>query len=207
MTRGIENSLLSLQGVTDLANDLVDSSLGSLSPLNNFGRYLTGSRAIIKLNDELFGFAFGVSFNISTANDEIWTIDDWTPFELAPKRISVDGTLSMFHIPGKGPTRELVQANVLSFLFHKYITIEIQDQTTGQKIFETRKAVITSRRQSINAGELSKIELTWKSIGWIDELTPFYPQGYDKKDGTARGGKTLSSLAKSTAESVGKLFG
>src|SRR5688500_372305 len=111
--------------VSNLAENLLDSAVGSMSPLNNFGRYFTGSRAVIKVNDKLFGFAFSITYNIRTMNDEINTIDDWTPYELAPQRITVEGTMSMFHVPGKGPTRELIQANVLSFLFHRYITIEI----------------------------------------------------------------------------------
>jgi hypothetical protein len=166
----------------NVGESLVNSAIGALSPFNNFGRYLTGSRAIIKINDNLFGFAFGVTFNIQTMVEEINTIDDWTPYELAPSRIAVNGTLSMFHIPGKSPTRELVQANVLSFLFHKYVTISISDQTTGQKIFETRKAFITGRRQSVNAGELSSMTLEWKAIGFIDDMTPAYPENYDKVD-------------------------
>lgn len=165
--------------IGNAAESITNSALGAVSPFNNFGRYLTGSRAIIKINDTLFGFAFGVTFNIQTQATEINTIDDWTPYELAPSRILVSGTLSMFHIPGKSPTRELVQANVLSFLFHKYVTISISDQTTGQRIFETQKAIITSRRQTIQAGEISTMTLEWKAIGFIDDITPFFPENHD----------------------------
>jgi hypothetical protein len=182
-----------------LGEQLIDSALGAMSPLNNFGRYMTGSRAIIKVNGKLFGFAFGVTYNIQTMAEEINTIDDWTPWELAPTRISINGTLSMFHIPGKGPTRELVQANVLSFLFHKYITLEISDQTTGQLIFKTERAMITGKSQTLTAGEISTIELQWKAIGWIDELTPFYPNGHDGEDSSAGGGGLVSA--------IGNLFG
>ena len=181
--------------IGNVADSLVNSAVGALSPFNNFGRYLTGSRAIIKVNDNLFGFAFGVTFNIQTMVDEINTIDDWTPYELAPNRIIVNGTLSMFHIPGKSPTRELVQANALSFLFHKYVTISISDQTTGQKIFETQKAFITNRRQSVTAGEISTMTLEWKAIGFIDDMTPFYPSGFDGDGaGAGSGGGLLDSI-------------
>lgn len=165
--------------VGGLAESLVNSAVGAASPLNNFGRYMTGARAIIKVNGKLFGFAFGVNYNIATPHDEVWTIDDWTPYELAPQRITISGTLGMFHIPGKGPAAELVQANVLSFLMHKYITIEITDQMTGQKIFKTERAVITNKNQILQAGDISTIQLTWKAIGWLDELTPKYPNGVD----------------------------
>jgi len=166
-----------------LTEQLFNSAFGALSPLNNFGRYLTGSRCIIKVNNKLFGFAFKASYNISTLQEEIWTIDDWTPWELAPQRVMVTGTLGMFHIPGKGPAKELVQPNVLSFLHHKYITIEIRDHMTDQVIFKTNKAVITNKSQTIEAGTLSTIELQWKAVGWFDEMQPNFPVGHDTSDG------------------------
>lgn len=161
-----------------LADSLLKSAVGGISPLNNFGRYMTGSRAIIKVNDKLFGFAFSVTYNINTEHTENITIDDYVAYELMPTRITINGTMSMLHIPDHGPTKELVQANVLSYLMHRYITIEISDQTTGQVLFKTNKAVITNKNQTLTAGELSTITLTWKALGWVDELTtPFYPDG------------------------------
>lgn len=161
--------------IEDLASDLIDKAFGALSPLNNVGRYITGSRAIIKINDKLAGFAFKCSYRIDTTQDEITTIDDYTPWEIAPKRVSVSGSMSMFHIPNKGPAKELIQANVLSFMHHKYITIELRDQTTDALIFKTNKAVITNKQQVLQAGEISTIDLQWKAIGWIDEMQPSIP--------------------------------
>ncbi len=179
MGSNIATGTLSSNNVNSLLDDTLNSAVGALSPLNNFGSYFTGSRAIIKVNSKLFGFAFGITFNIRTMNTEINTIDDWIPYELAPQRILINGTMSLFHIPGKSPTREMVQANTLSFLFHKYITIEVSDQMTGQKIFETKRAVITNRNQTIQAGEISTMTLEWKALGWIDDITPAWPTGAD----------------------------
>jgi hypothetical protein len=162
--------------IGNVADSLINSAVGAVSPFNNFGRYFTGSRAIIKINDKLFGFAFGVTYNIQTSVDEIKTIDSWVPYELCPKMITVNGTLSMFHIPGKGPSRELIMPNVLSFIFHRYITISIRDHTTDQVIFETNKAFITGKSQSIRAGEISEITLEWRALGWADEMAPAYPE-------------------------------
>lgn len=133
-------------------------------------KYFTGSRAIIKVNDRLFGFAFNVVYNISTEANEINTIDDYTPYELAPSRISVNGAMNSFHIPGRSASAERMQADVLSFLFHRYITIEITDQATGTVIFKTNKAVITNRSQVITAGQISTVTLNWKAIGWMDDF-------------------------------------
>lgn len=196
----------SLAGLAEgVATQALNSAVGGLSPLNNFGRYMTGSRAIIKVNGELFGFAFGVTYNIQTNAEEIWTIDDYTPYELAPSRLQVSGTLSMFHIPGKGPTHELVQANVLSFLMHKYITIEISDQTTGQTIFKTNKAMITGKSQSLNAGELSTISLSFRALGWVDELTPAIPKGAGTGD-SGESNTGLDAALSGIGDKISKLF-
>ena len=178
--------------VSGLADSVLNSAIGGLSPLNNFGRYMSGARAIIKVNDRLFGFAFAVNYNINTEYAENQTIDDYIAYELMPTRVTVSGTMSMFHVPGKGPTNQLVQANVLSYLMHRYITIEISDQTTGQTIFKTNKAVITNKAQSLQVGELSTIQLSWKALGWIDEMAqPNYPQdaaGENTGGGAVAGG-------------------
>lgn len=160
---------------TGLATDLLQSALGTMSPLNKYGRYMTGSRAIIKVNGELFGFAMSVSYNIQTTASDVKTIDSWVPWELAPSMISVSGTLGMFHIPGKGPAVTLTQANLLSFLDQKYITIEISDRTTGNLVFKTERAMVVGKSQSLNAGALSTIELQWRAIGWSDEMVPTFP--------------------------------
>jgi len=181
MTSKVKNAITEggkLTGVVGgLTDSLINSAVGGLSPLNNFGQYMTGSRAVVKVNDKIFGFAFAVSLNIKTEHEENRTIDSYVAYELMPTRLTVDGTLSMFHIPSRGPTKDLVQANVLSYLMHKYITIEISDQTSGQVIFKTNKAVVTNRAQTLQAGEISTIQLTWKALGWADELIPFEPQG------------------------------
>lgn len=170
---------------TGLVENIAQGAIASASPLNNFARYLTGNRAIIKVNDKLFGFAFGVTYTINTDYVENATIDSPIAYELMPTRITVNGTLSMFHIPGKGPTKQLVQSNIMSFLLHRYITIEISDQTTGQVVFKTNKAVITGKTQNIQAGEISTIQLTWKALGWVDELmNPSEPDGATGSDST-----------------------
>ena len=193
--------------VENLADNMIESAIGGFSPFNDYGKYFTGSRAIIKINDRLFGFAFAVSFNIKTSVESVNTIDDWTPYELAPNRITVEGTLGMFHIPGKGPGKKLVQPNLLSFLFHKYITISISDSTTGETIFETKKAFITERSQTIQSGEISTISLGWKAIGFADEIEGFWPKNYDGNSGGATGGSTgLIGAVGSVVDSALDLF-
>lgn len=145
-------------------------------------KFMTGSRAVIKLNGKLAGFAHSVTFRVNTSQVDVLTIDDWTPYEIAPSRVSVEGTLGMFYVPGKGASSELLQSNVLSFLHHRYITIEIRDRKTDELIFTTNKAVITSRYQELKAGELSNVVLNFKALGWADEMVPKFADGHSGGD-------------------------
>lgn len=161
-----------LGALTSGLKDAVDSVI---PPLRGYGPYMTGSRAIVKINHKLYGFAFAVSYTINTTYEENWAIDSYVPVELMPTKISVSGTLGAFYVPGRSPTKSLIQANLSSFPMHKYITIEISDQATGQIIFKTERAMITSKTQSLEAGTLSVTQLTWKAIGWRDEMIPAVP--------------------------------
>lgn len=154
--------------VTGVTNN-IKSAIASASPLNDFGKYFTGLRASIKVNDKLFGFAFGVTFNLRMDAEEINTIDNYISHELGPRRMMASGTLSMFHVPGRGPGVQNVHANVFSFLMHRYITIDISDQTTGEQIFKTEKAIITGRQQDIDTDKISAIRLEWKAVDWVTE--------------------------------------
>ncbi|MDQ6989347.1 MAG: hypothetical protein Q9M19_05640 [Mariprofundaceae bacterium] len=141
------------------------------------GKYLTGARVTLRINKKLAGFAFGITWKIDTQQMEINTIDDYLPAEIAPTRIHVSGSISSLHIPGQSPTKELSQSNVLSFLAHKYITIEARDSQTDELLFYTTKAVITSRQEDLQAGQLAKMTLQFMAIGWLDELVPTLPEG------------------------------
>ncbi len=152
----------------DILENIARQGTGLISSRPN-ARFVTGARTIIKVNNQLFGFAFGVSWRISTDVFEVKTIDDYLPYELAPRLISVEGTLSSFRIPGRGPSMEFQQASLLSFPFHKYISIEVRDEVTNSLLFYTDRAVITTRAEDISNDKLSTVSLNWKAIGWKDD--------------------------------------
>lgn len=159
----------------------VTGTLNAQAAGNGQFKYLTGSRAIIKVNGKLAGFAFAANINIQTDQRDVNEIDNYVPYELAPRRTTVTGTLGMFHIPGKGPTAEGYMGNVLSFLMKRYVTIEIRDRTTNNLIFKTDRAAITGRQQSIMAGEQSTITLSFRAIDWEDEVEPKKPSNVDEE--------------------------
>ncbi len=161
-------------------------------------KYSSGARTILKINGKVVGFCFGISWRINTTVTEINTIDDYFPAELAPQRITVDGTMSALHIPGQSAGTELWQPDALNFLFQQYITIEVRD-VNDQLLFYTGKAMITSRAEDIRVDQLSNVTLQWKAIGFQDERKPARAEGInDSKDNNAPSrldGSTLSNIA------------
>ena len=169
-----------INSAAGVAEDFVKSALGPLQIFRPMGKYMTGARAIIKVNGDIAGFAFSASWNVATRHQEVREIDNFLPYELAPSIVEVSGTLGMFHIPGKGPSNQRFQANRLSFLHQKYITIQIEDQQTSTILLKIDKAVITNRSQILDTNAESKITLEWKAIGWQDDQAPSFADGYDK---------------------------
>lgn len=158
-----------------LANNVASNVAGVFSTKSS-ARYASGARCILKINGKITGFAFGVSWKINTQVTEINTIDDYFPHEIAPQRVTVEGTLSALHIPGQSAGTELWQPDAINFLFQQYITIEVRD-TTDQLLFYTNKAMITSRAEDIRVDALSSVQLSWRAIGFQDERKPELAQG------------------------------
>ena len=158
-------------GAVGVAENIL-GNLGPIFTLKNQAKYMTGARAVIKVNDKLFGFAFSVSWNVSLSAVEINTIDDPTPWELAPQRISVSGSMSAFILPGQSVQSELIMADIGSFLANRYITIEVKDSATDEIIFKTSKAMITGQSASLQSEQLGQQSLTWKAVGWQVETPP-----------------------------------
>lgn len=165
----------------DLFNN-VASNVTSIFSIKPMAKYLSGARCVLRINGKIVGFAFGVSWKIQTSVTEIRTIDDYLPYELAPKHISVDGTISGFRIPGAGPGSDLIQTDILSFLHQRYIELEVRDSQTDNLIFLTKRALITGRTENVKSNQLADMSLTFKAIGWSDERAPEYPVGYDKSE-------------------------
>src|ERR1051326_8653734 len=109
MAEGFNNTPPNL-GST-LASNLGENVSGIFSTKPT-AKYASGARCILKINDKICGFAFGISWKITTSVIEITTIDDYLPYELAPQRVSVEGTISALHIPGQSAGTELWQPDV-----------------------------------------------------------------------------------------------
>ena len=146
--------------------------LGAVFTLKPQAKYMTGARTVLKVNGKLIGYAFSVSWSCQTEGTEIFTIDDPVAWEIAPRRISVSGSLGLFQIPGQSPQAELIQSDVASFLMNRYISIEIRDSATDTIMFKTNKAQITGQQSDLNSEQMGRTVLQWHAVGWQVEGPP-----------------------------------
>lgn len=153
-------------------NKNLPSGISTILSSRSTAKYSSGARCLLKINNKLCGFAFGVSWRINTQVIDINTIDDYMPYELGPQRVTVEGTISALHIPGSSAGTEGWQPDVLNFLSQQYLTIEVRDSATDQLLFFTDRAMITSRAEDIKVDQLSSVQLSWRAIGFRDERKP-----------------------------------
>jgi len=158
-----------------IAADNAASNIANIISIKPDAKYTSGARTVLKINNVIIGFAFSVAWNIRTTVSEIRTIDDYLPYELGPKHVVVDGSFGMLHIPGLGLSSELIQSDFLNFLHQKYITIEVRDSKTDNLLFFTSKAMVTGRQETLQSGQLGRMNVTWQAIGWKDEREPRVP--------------------------------
>lgn len=148
------------------------SSFGTIFTLKPQAKYMTGARTILRVNGNVVAFAFSVSWNARTDATEIYTIDDALPWEIAPRRIEVSGTLGLFQLPGQSPLVSRFQADPATFLMNRYISIEVKDSATDAIIFRAGTAMVTGQQGEINSEQMGRTVLTWRAVGWQAENPP-----------------------------------
>ena len=172
---GAKNQIDNNTPITERVAGNLASNLEGIISLKPMAKYLSGARCVLRMNGKIIGFAFGISWKISTMATEIRTIDDYLPYELAPSKIEVTGSISAFRIPGSGPGQLMLQADVLTFLHQRYVEIEVRDSQTDNLIFLTKRALITDRNESIRTNALADMTLSFRAIGYADERIPQVP--------------------------------
>jgi hypothetical protein len=156
---------------TNFSNNFL-ASQGAIFSLKPQAKYLTGARTVLKINGNAVAFAFSVTWSVKTEVTEINTIDDPMPWELAPRRIEVTGTLGLFQLPGQSPQALRYQSDIAAFLANKYISIEVRDSASDAVIFRAGSAMVTGQQSEVNSEQVARTLLTWRAIGWQAENAP-----------------------------------
>lgn len=190
-----------------ILDNAVGGNLSGIFSTKPAAKYASGARCVLKINGEVVGFAFGISWRINTIVSEVNTIDDPLTNEFVPQRATVEGSISALHIPGTSATTQNWQSDMLSFLFHRHISIEVRDSKTDELLFLTNKAVIISRQEEIKVDQLANVTLYFKAIGWMDEKKPELPDDFKDSSPDAKSTLKGETLPAKLFPKIPKIFG
>lgn len=127
---------------------------------------LQGAHIKLYLNNKLYKVAQTVTFQVDYGETEIYGIDSMYPQEIAPTKISVRGNVNGLRIKQSGG----LQAAELRPLFQDaaaspYISIRIQDRSTGEDIIFIPNAKVANEGHS--AAIKSSYKLNFSFVGQI----------------------------------------
>jgi hypothetical protein len=94
-----------------------------------------GAGARLLINNQVVGFASGISFTRSQNLKTIYELDNMVPAEISPTTYSVQGTLTGFRIRGSGGLDgfSIMDISTLAKAFtQKYVIIELIDMSNGK---------------------------------------------------------------------------
>jgi hypothetical protein len=174
----------------------LSASVESLNPLKIQPQVVTGARAVLRINGMAVGYANSISYVYETDWTEVSGIDNEFPDELAPGMVRVTGTINVFRRPNNSASQLFWQSDMLRMRVWPYSTIEVRDKKTDNLIAKFPRVAFTRRAETIAAGQVTMTQLSFISIGFMDELTPQPPAVASESSGLINQGKKIGSAAK-----------
>ena len=134
---------------------------------------LTGSKITVSINGNVIGAGFVLSYELDTMGNEISTIDNVFPAEIAPGRIRVSMGMKVYRTKDNDPVQagiahgsaSLGQAEQKAFTESPYISIEVKDNFDAT-ILHIPKAWLHKRSASVAVGDFLTENWTISGIGF-----------------------------------------
>jgi hypothetical protein len=126
---------------------------------------LVGAHIKVYLNGQLYPPVQSISYTIDNGATEIWGVDALYPQEIIPVKSSVSGSIAGLKLKNSGgfqATGATALAN--NILSHPYISIRIQDRSTGEDILLIPKAKISTEAWNFGTKQSAKFNISFKGI-------------------------------------------
>jgi hypothetical protein len=132
---------------------------------------LAGADCRVSLGGQAMNEVQSISYIIDYGEEEIMGIDSIHPQEIAATKMTVSGTISGLRIKGSGGTQaKKITPLVNEIMQRNYISIKIDNPSTGYAILFIPNAKITREDVSVTAKGTVKFNLTFKGILALQEL-------------------------------------
>lgn len=127
---------------------------------------LTGAHIKVYINNQLYRSVQSISLNVDYGEEEIRGIDVGYPQEIAGGRIGIHGSVQGLRVKNSGGLQALnIRPLFSDVLAGPYISIRVQDRSTGEDIFFIPNAKVTQEQHT--AATKSSYKLNFNFTGQI----------------------------------------
>lgn len=111
---------------------------------------LTGAHIKLYINNQVYKLVQSISITVDYGEQEIYGIDAEHAQEIAPTRLSVRGSVNGLRIKNSGGLQaQNMRPLFVDLIASPYISIRIQDRSTGEDILFIPNAKVSSESHSI----------------------------------------------------------
>ena len=126
---------------------------------------LTGAQCKVYFGGKLYESLQSLNYTIDYGETEIYGMDSQHPQEIAPTRMSVQGSVNGLRIKLTGGLQGYdMRTKISQVLFGPYVSLRIKDRHSGQDIFWCPQVKITSENVQIMAKGVVKLNFNFKGI-------------------------------------------
>ena len=123
---------------------------------------LTGAMCKLYIGGKLYP-ADNIQYIIDYGEQAIYGIDSQFPMEIAPTRISVQGTISGFRIQLSGGLQgKDIRTKITETLHAPYLSLRIQDRKSQHDILFIQEIKVASESMTIPSKGVVKLNFTFK---------------------------------------------
>lgn len=126
---------------------------------------LKGAEVKVYVSGKLYSEVQGIQYTIDYGEQEIYGIDSQFPQEIAPTRISVQGSVQGLVIKTVGGLQAYdLRTKISEVLFGPYTSLRIKDRHSDSDLFWLPQMKVTNEQISIQAKGVVKISFQFKGI-------------------------------------------
>lgn len=132
---------------------------------------LRGSEIKVYIGGTLYNVAQSISWTIDYGETPIYGIDSQFPQEIAPTRLSVQGSVSGIRIKLDGGLQgRQARTKITDILFAPYTSLRVKDRYSDVDIFFLPQMKITNEQVSIQAKGIVNISFNFKGVVPYSEM-------------------------------------
>lgn len=135
---------------------------------------LKGAETKVYIADKVYSEVQSIQYTIDYGEQEIYGIDSAFPQEIAPGRVSVQGSVQGLLIKNLGGLQGSdLRAKINGILHAPYVTLRIKDRSTNTDVLWLPQMKVINEQISIQAKGVVKVSFQFKGIipyGLLDTI-------------------------------------